>query len=218
MEWHVWDLRERQSGISKSKYEGSREEPGEGWGTTNPPGWWEGSESVTDNRMEKWGQILQSDKPALTLDLSHWLYHLDRSWMPWALVFSSAQWECHVAVGNKWESLTSLAQKWKRQPWSVLSLWVFPRCPQRECLFCQPQRWVVPQEAEICRLHFLMMLSKHDTPGTNQASHLLPHLLPTVHSESWGPGSASSKTAPLAAKQILPWAVTNKQRKTVSKM
>ena len=30
MEWHVWDLRERQSGISKSKYEGSREEPGEG--------------------------------------------------------------------------------------------------------------------------------------------------------------------------------------------
>ena len=95
--------------------------------------------------------------------------------MLWALVFSSAQWESHVAGGNKWESLASLAQKWEMQPWSVLSLWVFPSCPQWECLFCQPQRWVVPQEAETCRLHCLMMLSKYDTQA--QTGHLIYFLI-----------------------------------------
>lgn len=92
---------------------------------------------------------------------------------------------------------------------------VFLSCPQWECLCCQPQRWVVPLWGRNMQASLSHDAVQTWYPGTNRIS-FTSHLLPTVHSESWGPGSASSKIVPLAATQILPWAVTNKQRETVS--
>ena len=77
-------------------------------------------------------------------------------------------------------------------------------CSHRQPPFCHLQRWVAPQEAGAHRLHCLMTPSNHHAPGTHRASHLPPRFLPTVHSESWGPGGACSKIVPLAAKQRTP--------------